>query len=347
MSDLDVTLQQNNIDVEITVPSKTVDLTISGVKGDQGEPADPTLAIQNQTTTQTNANFNIQSASTSAETAVIRAVTGQTSNLQTWRDENNIVRNSIDTVGRFRAVSIANNNTVNNANIDLPNAGTLISVGTTNNVVLRVRGGTAPQTANLQEWQDSAGTALASINSAGTLTAANLSGTNTGDIPPQRLYQTEYDGGAASTNSTLTIGRVYLQLIHIPRAIKVDAIVVNNGTSSNGNHRVGIYGPVDLTTDNATNSALIVESASVAQVNNSQTITFTETTLQAGKYYLALQSSSSTGVYLRRTANVSSLGMTGTYDRTGGYGAFTNPAPSFTANTNPVVGIYLRCSGTP
>jgi hypothetical protein len=213
MAGVDVTLQKNNIDVEITVPSKTVDITISGVKGDTG-------------------------------------ATGAT--------------------------------------------GSAATIGT------------------------------------------------------QRLYQTEYDGGAAVTNATLVAGRVYLQLIHIPKAIKVDAIVVTSGsTTINGNLRVGIYGPVALTTDTASGASLIVESASVAQANNAQTITFTETTLQAGKYYLALQSDSSTGVYLRRSSNVSVLAMTGTYDRSGGYGAFTNPAPSFSASTLPIVGMYLRCSGTP
>jgi hypothetical protein len=213
MAGVDVTLQKNNIDVEITVPSKTVDITISGVKGDTG-------------------------------------ATGAT--------------------------------------------GSDATIGT------------------------------------------------------QRLYQTEYDGGAATTNATLVVGRVYLQLIHIPKAIKVDAIVISSGSSTiNGNLRVGIYGPVALTTDTASGASLIVESASVAQANNAQTITFTETTLQAGKYYLAFQTDSSTGIYLRRSSNVVVLNMTGFYDRSGGYGAFTNPAPSFTGSTVWMIGMYLRCSGTP
>jgi len=173
MSDLDVTLQKNEISVEVTVPTKTVDLTISGVKGEQGEPADPTLAIQNQTTLQTNANFNIQSASTSANTAVIRAIAGQTGSLQVWRNESDAIVGSMSTAGVFRPVSISNLATFNNAQIDLPNTGTLISVGTINNVVLRVRGGTAPQTNNLQEWQNSAATILASISSSGGMTAAS------------------------------------------------------------------------------------------------------------------------------------------------------------------------------
>ena len=74
----------------------------------------------------------------------------------------------------------------------------LLTAGSASTVPNTVKGAAA-QTANLTEWQNSAGTVLASISSSGNLTATNLSGTNTGD-------QTNITGNAATvtTNANLT-----------------------------------------------------------------------------------------------------------------------------------------------
>jgi hypothetical protein len=176
--------------------------------------------------------------------------------------------------------------------------------------------------------------------------ATGPAGTNA-TVGIQRYYNIVYEGGAAATNTLLTTARVYLQQIELIRDIKIDAIIVNNGGPVSGNLRVAIYGPVSLTTDTANGASLIVESDSVAQAGTNQIVSLTETTLTAGKYYIALQADNNTGFYLRKSSAGSANGLVGYYDRSGGYGAFTNPAPSFTAATNPVVGMYLRCSGTP
>jgi hypothetical protein len=165
-------------------------------------------------------------------------------------------------------------------------------------------------------------------------------------IGTQRYYTIDYEGGAAATSTTSVSGRVYLQQISIPKAIKVDAIVVSNFGSLSGEIRVGIYGPVDLTTDTPENAPLVVESNSVTHAGSNQIVTFNETTIQAGKYYLALQSQNATG-FLRKSSAGSPINLVGYYDRSGGYGAFTDPVPSFTNSTNPTIGITLRCSGTP
>ncbi len=60
------------------------------------------------------------------------------------------------------------------------NGTSLVTTSTPGEIPLIIRGAAA-QTANLQEWQNSAGTTFASISSAGGITANNLSGTNTGD----------------------------------------------------------------------------------------------------------------------------------------------------------------------
>jgi len=125
--------------------------------------------------------------------------------------------------------------------------------------------------------------------------------------------------------------------------ITIDAVVIRNDTVVDGNVIVGIYGPVN-TPEEAAGSALIVESSSTALVGTSsaQTITFAETTLQAGLYFVAAEYSSSTHTYSRGTASTFVNGWTQYYERGGGYGALTNPCPATTKSAASFPNMRVR-----
>lgn len=151
------------------------------------------------------------------------------------------------------------------------------------------------------------------------------------------------------TNATTnpTAGRVYMFLVEVPNRVKVDAINVPCGAVT-GNVRVGIYGPISNQASGGElpdTTSLIVESNSTALSSNTGSlITFTETKLQAGRYYIALQFDTA-GDAIRVINNATfALGWMKYYDRSGGYGAFTTPCPT-TANAITCPWGCLRVSG--
>jgi len=125
--------------------------------------------------------------------------------------------------------------------------------------------------------------------------------------------------------------------------VNVDGIAISNAATIDGDIIVGIYGPV-ITEETATDLPLIVESAVTAHsgANTSQTITFTSTSLNKGRYYAAIQFSSATATY-NRTGNVRQVaGWTHLYDRVGGFGALTDPCPTQTESVSAMPGINIR-----
>jgi hypothetical protein len=97
--------------------------------------------------------------------AVIRGAAGQTANLQEWQDSSGNVMSRVSSSGAFI--------TSTNSFISAGGGHAQFVNATSSNVVLAVRGA-AGQTANLQEWQNSAGNAVAKVDATGTLTAANF-----------------------------------------------------------------------------------------------------------------------------------------------------------------------------
>lgn len=152
--------------------------------------------------------------------------------------------------------------------------------------------------------------------------------------------------GVVGTSATYTAGTVYLEQIEVPNDLYVDAIVVTNVATVAGNLIVGIYGPVALGTDDPSGAAVVVQSASTAQSGTSapQTVTFTETRLPKGKYYLAFEVNDATATYNRNTNTRQAVGVTGTYARAGGFGALTDPCPTFTDTGSNMPGMLLRVS---
>jgi hypothetical protein len=138
-----------------------------------------------------------------------------------------------------------------------------------------------------------------------------------------------------------------MQLFEVDREVTVDAIAYVKGGTIAGNVRVGIYGPIP-TEDTADAAPLAIESSSTAQsagTNNMQLITITATRLRKGRYYVAIQSDDGTATYLRYSNQNITTGFSQFYDRSGGYGAFTDPCPTPTNSGSAMPYLSVRCSG--
>jgi hypothetical protein len=94
-------------------------------------------------------------------------LTGQSANLQEWKDSAGTVLIRIDSTGALR---VDTNTVLNNTQTGGTTA--LIKVNYAATIPLLVQGA-ASQTANLQEWQNSSGTVLGKIDASGNITATN------------------------------------------------------------------------------------------------------------------------------------------------------------------------------
>jgi hypothetical protein len=148
----------------------------------------------------------------------------------------------------------------------------------------------------------------------------------------------------ALTSQTFTVGRVLLAQIEIPRPCTVNGLAYIVGSVSAGNVIGGLIGPVSRTADTPLGGAVLAQSASTAQsaANNPQALTWTAVHVAAGVYYVALEGSDATGSYMRNGNQVQAPGLTFTYDRSGGYGALTNPTPAVTSTGSFIPGMLLR-----
>ena len=135
------------------------------------------------------ASLSVTPLSTSTIGQVIRANASQTANLQEWQNSAGSVVSYIDSAGNTFATSAINVNYINPSSgantpyfdMGASKSNTITLVQRTASAVGLTVKGAASQTANLQEWQNSAGTVLASINASGDLTVQNftVNGTTT------------------------------------------------------------------------------------------------------------------------------------------------------------------------
>lgn len=157
-----------------TVASSNV-LTLTGASGQTGFllsapggariPAAGNYFIAPGITSTFTADFNAGSATTIA--AVVRGASGQTADLTQWQNSGGTVLGAVTSGGTFYNIG-------NIATGTSTALGRLTSLVVTPTVVGAVIRGAASQTANLQEWQNSAGTVLARITSAGVLRASQV-----------------------------------------------------------------------------------------------------------------------------------------------------------------------------
>lgn len=122
---------------------------------------------------------------------VIRGAASQTANLQEWQNSGGTVVSNITFSGQFvNTISIANNDYLNrtnggNARLQLLTTGATLTTSVDTNVVLKVQNTNASPTGDLQQWQNSSGTVLSSISSAGqgifpSVFTATVNNTSTG-----------------------------------------------------------------------------------------------------------------------------------------------------------------------
>ena len=137
----------------------------------------------------------ITSSSASVKGLVVKGASSQTANLQEWQNSSGTVIASIDLAGRlsispsssgsniitatgstttFSVNQYGSINVVGTATSSFGDlfTGTQVGISTKGSIGLVVRG-VASQTVNLQEWQNSAGTVLGQIDSAGNLNFLN------------------------------------------------------------------------------------------------------------------------------------------------------------------------------
>ncbi len=155
---------------------------------------------------------------------------------------------------------------------------------------------------------------------------------------------TPVHGGVASTSQTFTVGRVLLCQFVVPVSCQVNGLSYMIGAAAAGNVIGGIVGPVSRTGDTADAGAVIAQSASTAQAgtNTYQLLTWTAVTLAPGVYYAALEGDNATGTYHRHPNQIQAPGLASFYDRSGGYGALTDPTPTTTSTGSAVPGLRVR-----
>jgi hypothetical protein len=163
-------------------------------------------------------------------------------------------------------------------------------------------------------------------------------------VPSVDRWLTPVYSGIALTSQTVTVGRAFLAQFSLNGPRLIDGVAYIVGATAAGNVRVGIIGPIATTADAATGAPVLAQSASVAQgtANTMQVVTFTATWASAGIYYAALMGDNVTGTYMRLGNQAQAPGITLTYDRAGGYGAFTDPTPATTDSGISVPGLRVR-----
>lgn len=107
---------------------------------------------------------------TTASAIIAKGIALQTADLQQWQDSTSAAVAKITSAGAFGAASTAVFGGTNSSVLGMVTA--YISSAATKGIVIR---GAASQTANLEEWQNNAGTVLASMSAAGNFTAVTKS----------------------------------------------------------------------------------------------------------------------------------------------------------------------------
>jgi hypothetical protein len=126
----------------------------------------------------------------------VRGAVSQTANLQVWQDSSGNVLNRISSsgdmvYGRFSGSGFSTN------------TGSATIITNNSAVVPMTVKGAASQTANLQEWQNSAGTVIGSVSASGAPTFnnfLNINNANTG-IAQQGVYRIRFDGSNTAIGS--------------------------------------------------------------------------------------------------------------------------------------------------
>jgi len=155
-----------------------------------------------------NSSFRVNNASAGTVAAIVKGAASQTADLQQWQNSAGTV---YATMSPFGQLSIGSSPTIySNARISLNTVATTV-VG----MVIR---GVASQTADLQQWQNSAGTAIAKIDASGAMfTITPTSGTNTTQVATTAFVKTAIDTSVqpgavyqTSAPSSPAVGQIWI-----------------------------------------------------------------------------------------------------------------------------------------
>jgi hypothetical protein len=163
-------------DVVISTPSNGQVLSYNGTNwvnsaaSGSGLPSQTGNAGEFLVTDGTNASWSntIIANATGTTGLIVKGLASQSANLQEWQNSSSAVIASVASTGLIRSsigfASTAPNLTLLQPDLDTGGMGFITQVSTNKGLIIR---GAASQTADLQQWQNSAGTVLSSINSAG------------------------------------------------------------------------------------------------------------------------------------------------------------------------------------
>jgi hypothetical protein len=150
----------------------------------------------------------------------VKGSASQSANLQEWQNSSGTLLTNITASGQFvNTVSIANNDYGNrtnfgNARLQLLTTGATFTTSVDANVALKVQNTNATPTANLQEWLNTGGTALATMSSTGVLRSTGINtntdlATLTEENSGGRLRLTRMTSAAA--NPSANQAKIYLR----------------------------------------------------------------------------------------------------------------------------------------
>jgi hypothetical protein len=198
--------------------------------------------------------------------------------------------------------------------------------------------GAAGQSANLEEWKNSAGTVLAAVTGAGVVTpSSGIANSGPSKYTTVPIGHVAY--ASMGTNTTLVAGTTYWAELFIPRNMTVTGIGVLNGATVGTNKWiVALYPSAGGAA--AANSALAGVTSSGA--NAFQEIAFTGTYAAVGpaRYWVAFQSNGTTDTL--RTIAASTFVDVLTTSATGSFGtlpSLTVPT-TFAADKGPIAYVY-------
>lgn len=136
-----------------------------------------------------NAKINLQSASSVG--LIIKSAASQTADLQQWQNSSGTVLANIDSTGRFLSTRPIRTDDVITSGSQATTLGQISAIASSSSRIGLVVRGAVSQAANLQEWQDSSGTVLASV-------------TKDGDIVSGGIVSTGMTSGNAGVDNVLT-----------------------------------------------------------------------------------------------------------------------------------------------
>ena len=130
------------------------------------------LTVRSNSTVFGNSIVSIGTAGSTSTGITVRGVTSQSASLQEWQDSTGLVLSKVDSAGRWYGTDGVFSLGVAVGATGSPGPNLYVKSRYASQIASAIRG-FASQTANLQEWQDSAGTALGAFNAYGSLYVSN------------------------------------------------------------------------------------------------------------------------------------------------------------------------------